>query len=139
MTPSQFHGPVVPVGNRDTHDGIAGHVVTEVFDYDGGRQVTAYIPADPCECVVFAGDGQLVSGWGGLLEKADVPTTMIVGAHRSPDETLRLHEYSPRFDPVRFAAHERFFVDDVRDVDEVTVRTGAAPRTNRDVRGLGEC
>ena len=39
---------------------------------------------------------------------------MIVGAHRLDDETLRLHEYSPAFDPVRFAAHERFFVEDLR-------------------------
>ena len=30
------------------------------------------------------------------------------------DETLRLHEYSPGFDPERFAAHEEFFVEDVR-------------------------
>src|SRR5262249_23093868 len=30
------------------------------------------------------------------------------------DETIRLHEYSPGFDPARFAAHEAFFVDDVR-------------------------
>ena len=39
---------------------------------------------------------------------------MIVGAHRVADETLRLHEYSPGFDPERFAAHEMFFVEDVR-------------------------
>ena len=39
---------------------------------------------------------------------------MVVGTHRLTDETLRLQEYSPRFDPDRFAAHERFFVDDVR-------------------------
>jgi hypothetical protein len=39
----------------------AGEVVTETFDYDGGRQVTVYIPADPPEAVVFAGDGQLIS------------------------------------------------------------------------------
>jgi enterochelin esterase-like enzyme len=38
---------------------------------------------------------------------------MIVGAHRVADETLRLHEYSPGFDPERFAAHERFFVEGV--------------------------
>ena len=30
------------------------------------------------------------------------------------DETFRLHEYSPGFDPERFAAHETFFVRDVR-------------------------
>lgn len=40
---------------------------------------------------------------------------MIVGMHRSADETQRLHEYSPAFDPDRFAAHERFFVDEVGD------------------------
>src|SRR5215469_14599393 len=92
----------------------AGEVVTETFDYDGGRQVTVYIPADPPEAVVFAGDGQLISQWGGVLEAADVPSTMIVGVHRLADEMLRLHEYSPGFEPQRFAAHEEFFVEDVR-------------------------
>jgi enterochelin esterase-like enzyme len=63
---------------------------------------------------VFAGDGQLIPQWGGVLEAAGAPATMIVGAHRVADETLRLHEYSPGFDPERFGAHERFFVEDVR-------------------------
>jgi len=62
---------------------------------------------------VFAGDGQVLSQWGGVLEAADVPSTMIVGVHRLADETLRLHEYSPHFHPGRFAAHETFFVEDV--------------------------
>jgi enterochelin esterase-like enzyme len=93
---------------------VSGELVTEAFEYDGGRQVTAYLPPDPPEAVVFAGDGQLISQWGAVLEAADVPPTMIVGAHRTADETLRLHEYSPRFDAERFAAHERFFVQDVR-------------------------
>ena len=92
---------------------VAGEFVTETFDYDGGRQVTVYVPPDPPEAIVFAGDGQMISRWGAFLESADVPSTMIVGAHRVADETLRLHEYSPGFDPERFAAHERFFVDDV--------------------------
>jgi pimeloyl-ACP methyl ester carboxylesterase len=39
---------------------------------------------------------------------------MIVGAHRLDDEWPRLHEYSPGFEPERFAAHEKFFVEDVR-------------------------
>ena len=73
-----------------------------------------YVPPDPPEAVVFAGDGQLISQWGESLEAADVPSTMIVGAHRLADETLRLHEYSPGFEPERFAAHEKFFVEDVR-------------------------
>ena len=33
--------------------------------------------------------------------------------HGLTDETLRLQEYSPVFDAERFAAHERFFVEDV--------------------------
>jgi len=56
-----------------------------------------------------------------VLETADLPPTMIVGAHRLDDEALRIHEYSLgentaafAFDPERFAAHERFFVGDVR-------------------------
>jgi enterochelin esterase-like enzyme len=94
-------------------DPIAGELVTETFDYDGGRQVTVYVPADPPEAVVFAADGQGISRWGGFLEAADVPSTMIVGVHGLADETLRLQEYSPVFDAERFAAHERFFVEDV--------------------------
>ncbi len=97
-------------------DPIAGELVTETFEYDGGRQVTVYVPPDPPEAVVFAGDGQLISQWGGYLEAADVPPTMIVGAYRTDaeDEMVRIKEYSPSFDEERFAAHERFFVDDVR-------------------------
>jgi enterochelin esterase-like enzyme len=93
---------------------IAGKLVTETFDYDGGRQVTVYVPPVPPEAAVFAGDGQLISQWGGLLEATDLPPTMIVGTHRPDDEMLRLHEYSPVFDAERFAAHEKFFVEDVR-------------------------
>ena len=92
---------------------IAGKIVTETFDYDNGRQITVYVPLDPPEAIVFAGDGQLIAPWGASLETADLPPTMIVGVHRVADETLRLHEYSPTFDPERFAAHERFFVGDV--------------------------
>ena len=91
----------------------AGDVVTETFDYDGGRKVTVYVPPVPAEAVVFAGDGQGISRWGGVLEAAGVPPTMIVGVHGLADETPRLHEYSPVFDAGRFAAHERFFVEDV--------------------------
>jgi enterochelin esterase-like enzyme len=93
---------------------IAGELVTETFDYDGGRPVTVYVPPVPPEAVVFAGDGQLISQWGGVLEAAGVPPVMIVGTHRLDDEMLRLQEYSPVFDGERFAAHEKFFADDVR-------------------------
>ena len=41
-----------------------GELVTETLEYDGGRQVTAYLPPDPPEAVVFAGDGQLIAPMG---------------------------------------------------------------------------
>ena len=97
----------------ETTGTIAGQLVTEAFDYDKGRQVTVYVPPGPPEAIVFAGDGQMISPWGRLLEAVDVPATMIVGVHRANGETLRLHEYSPQFDRARFAAHENFFVEDV--------------------------
>jgi pimeloyl-ACP methyl ester carboxylesterase len=106
-----------------------GEFVTEMFDYDGGRPVTVYVPPDPPEAMVFAGDGQRISKWGRLLEKAGALSTMIVGVHGLTDETLRLHEYSPGFELERFAAHEKFFVEDVRRWTES--RFGAALPTER--------
>jgi enterochelin esterase-like enzyme len=94
---------------------IAGELVTSRLEYDGGRPVTVYVPSAPAEAVVFAGDGQLISRWGESLETAGVPPTMIVGVHRLSDEMPRLHEYSPGLEPERFAAHEKFFVEDVRE------------------------
>ena len=108
---------------------IAGEFVTETFDYDGGRQVTVYVPPDSPEAVVFAGDGQRISQWGRFLEAADVPSTMIVGGHGLTNENLRLQEYSPVFDAERFAAHEKFFVEDMRQWTES--RFGVALPTER--------
>jgi enterochelin esterase-like enzyme len=93
---------------------IAGALITESLEYDGGRKVTVYVPPKPAEAVVFAGDGQLIPPWGESLEAAEVPPTMIVGVHRLADEMQRIHEYSPGFEPERFATHEKFFVEDVR-------------------------
>jgi Phosphotransferase enzyme family/Putative esterase len=99
----------------------AGQFVTETLPFDGSRQVTAYVPPRPPEAIIYAGDGQQIAPWGDVLESADLPSTMIIGLHRLDDEVLRIREYSPgentaglTFDPARFAAHENFFVDDVR-------------------------
>jgi len=92
----------------------SGEFVTETFEYDGGRQVTVYVPPEPPGAIVFAPDGQRISKWGRLLERAGVLSTMIVGVHGLTDEMPRLHEYSPGFEPERFAAHEKFFVENVR-------------------------
>ncbi|SDD15710.1 alpha/beta hydrolase [Auraticoccus monumenti] len=95
----------------------AGELVTATLDHDGGRQVTVYRPPMTPEAVVFAGDGQLIGPWGRDLGSTDAPPTMVVGVHRTPDEdeVVRLGEYSPTIAPERFAAHEAFFVGDVRD------------------------
>jgi enterochelin esterase-like enzyme len=98
-------------GNRV--GGVRG-LITETLDFDGGREVTAYVPSKRPDAIVFAGDGQLLPQWGQDLERPGLRSTMIVGIHRLPDETLRLHEYSPVFDAERFAAHEAFLMDDVR-------------------------
>lgn len=97
----------------------SGGLVSRTFDYDGGRTVTVYVPPAPPEAVVFAGDGQLIAQWGTDLDAVTGPPTMIVGAHRPDDEHLRLQEYvcngdSDWADPQRFAAHEKFLVEDVR-------------------------
>jgi enterochelin esterase-like enzyme len=99
----------------------AGELVTETLDYDGGRQVTAYVPPAPAKAIVFAGDGQSITLWARVLEAADLPPAMMIGAHGLGDEMQRIREYSPgkntpafTFDPERFAAHEKFFVEDVR-------------------------
>lgn len=91
---------------------MRGELVSEVFEYDGGRRVTVYVPPEPPEAIVYAGDGELIASWGEDLDTA----TMIVGAHHTSDEDemARIREYSPSFDEERFAAHEHFFVDDVR-------------------------
>ena len=91
----------------------AGQLVTETFTYDGGRQVTVYVPPAPPESIVFAGDGGWhISRLGEVLEAASAPSTMITGVHGLADDDARLRVYSPDAD--RFAAHEKFFVEDVR-------------------------
>lgn len=93
---------------------LAGQVINEPFDYDGGRQVTVYVPPDPAAAVVFAADGHWhTAKLAEALEAAKVPATMIVGMHGMPDDEGRFKEYVPTVDAERFAAHEKFFVDDV--------------------------
>ena len=72
----QAHNPVNrklsesdETGSKPT-GAVSGEFVTETFEYDGGRQVTVYVPPDPPEAIGF--------------------------------------------EPERFAAHEKFFVNDVR-------------------------
>jgi enterochelin esterase-like enzyme len=102
------------VSDRLSVAGVSGEFITETFEYDGDRQVTVYVPPQSFDAMVFAGDGHVLTSWAADLEGTDLPAAMVVGVHRPADETLRLHEYSPGFDPERFAAHETFLLRDVR-------------------------
>ncbi|MGJ6980774.1 alpha/beta hydrolase [Aestuariimicrobium soli] len=112
-------------------------LVTETFDFDGGRRVTVHVPDGTPEAVVYAGDGQLIAPWGADLSSVDAPPTLVVGVHRldtpgtsgdpeSDDPELRrLAEYSPGFAPATFAAHENFLLSEVR--SWVRARFGVDP------------
>jgi hypothetical protein len=49
--------PTLLTRRSTTMSTIEGELVTETFEYDSGRRVTSYVPPDPPEAVVFAGDG----------------------------------------------------------------------------------
>jgi hypothetical protein len=88
---SESGGTAKPTG------AVAGEFVTETFEYDGGRQVTVYVPPKLPQAIIFAGDGQRISKWGRLLEMADVPSTMIVGVRvrfRAPTSSLAFRSRS---------------------------------------------
>src|SRR5258708_32189559 len=90
---------------------IAGELIPETLEYDGGRQVTVYVPPDPPQAGGLAGDGQLISQWGAFVnEAAGVPPTMPVAAHGPAAVMERLHSSTPVFDAERFAAHARILV-----------------------------
>jgi enterochelin esterase-like enzyme len=90
-----------------------GRIITETLPFDGGRRVSVYLPSDSPTAIVFAGDGHSVAEWGDLLNAPQTPPTAIVGIHGLSDERQRLDEYSPVFNEARFAAHEKFFVNEV--------------------------
>ena len=115
---------------------VSGEFVTETFDYDGGRQVTVYVPPDPPEAVVFAGDGQFISQWGEVLETADAPSTMIVGVHGLADETPRLHS-TRRPCPGTVRGTREVLRRGRPPMDGGAVWSSAARRPHRGVRGLG--
>jgi hypothetical protein len=74
---SEFDGaPAEPTG------ALSGEFVTEAFEYEGGRRVPVYVPAGAPEAIVVAADGEGISKRGGLLEKAEVPSTGIVVSRR---------------------------------------------------------
>ena len=95
---------------------LNGALITETLAFDGGRSVTAYVPPEPPEALVYAADG----GWHierlayAIEASSETPPTMVVGVHGLDDDDGRLHEYVESFGGERFDAFERFFIEDVR-------------------------
>jgi hypothetical protein len=48
---------------------VSREFVTDMFEYDGGRQVTVYVPPEPPEAIVFAGDGQRIRSGAGCSRR----------------------------------------------------------------------
>ena len=94
------------------------------------RELTVYLPPDstsaPPSAVIYIADGQAVPEFAAVLEPritdGSLPSILLVGVHAAessfnhPSQDLRAQEYLPgeEFNPARFAAHARFFVDEVR-------------------------
>ena len=105
----------------------AGTMVTEILDYDGGRQVSVYVPPRPADSIVYAADGQWhIARLTEALERADLASTMIVGVHGLEGDD-RGHEYVNVPEANRFTAHEQFFVHDVRQWVESRFALGLPP------------
>lgn len=107
---------------------IRGELVTEQFEYDGGRSVTVYVPPTPADAVVFTADG----GWHTsrlveALEAGDTMAPLIVGVHGMDTDEGRFGEYVPGVNEARFAEHEKFFLNDVRDRVESRFAVKAEP------------
>ena len=94
---------------------------------DERRDLTVYLPPDSRrpKGVIYMADGQSVPEFAAVLEpriaEGRLPPILLVGVHSptgpfsDPSQDLRAQEYLPTEDhnPSRFAAHERFFVDEV--------------------------
>ena len=84
------------------------------------REVTLYLPPGHTPAgrypVIYAADGEVAGGLGHVIEphilSGALPPLLIVGAHAGDNE-LRAREYLPARDAARFAAHARFFVEEL--------------------------
>ena len=95
---------------------LSGSLVTETLSFDGGRDLTVYVPPGRPESVVYAADG----GWHterlarALEGSVEGPSTLVIGVHGLDDDDGRLHEYVEAFGGERFEVFEQFFAEEVR-------------------------
>lgn len=115
-TSGAVHGSSVIRCDNALVSPLNGSLVAETFDFDGGRDLTVYVPPVRPESVVYAADG----GWHterlarALEGSVRGPSTMVIGVHGLDDDDRRLHEYVEAFGGERFEVFEQFFAEEVR-------------------------
>ena len=136
-----WRGPEAPSA-PERAESLQGQISSYVIDstaLDEARDLTVYLPPghDPTQQypVVYAADGDLVSGFATILDPqvvdGSVPAVVVVGVHPAKyagttafydrAQDLRAQEYLMGENPERFQAHERFFVYEVSDWAEQTL------------------
>lgn len=139
-----WRGPEAPLPpeRADTLQGQLQEYTLDGVSMDEPRKVTVYLPRGYDSArrypVVYMGDGGTANIMAHFIEplilSEEVPPLLLVGVHAAedPEVDLRSQEYIPITNKARFAAHERFFVDEVSTWAEETL--GAA--TDRDQRAI---
>ncbi|MEM7338251.1 MAG: alpha/beta hydrolase-fold protein [Actinomycetota bacterium] len=126
----RFRGPAAPEELR-SNDPLVGSVIDHQVPSaacGGDRLVSVYLPpsheagsvADLP--VIYATDGNMFAPYARRLDAAIddgwCPPVAVVAAHSAPMDAIqgnqRALEYLPGFDDRRFDAHQRFFVDELR-------------------------
>ena len=140
-------GPPELRSNDPLRGTLTDHVV-DTADF-GGRPVSVYLPPGhrPGDGtpVVYATDGNMLAPYARRLDAAIedgvCPPVVVVGAHAAPADHVhgnqRALEYLAGFDPARFDAHQRFFVDELAGWAEDTLGV-PADRERRAVFGCSD-
>jgi enterochelin esterase-like enzyme len=143
--PVQWRGPNAPAVPTRAEP-LAGELRDVMLDSHAlgeRRALTVYLPPGRWEGlpVLYLADGGSAPRFAAVLEAGvaagATPAAVLVGVHSAvgePDVDLRGREYVPGMDPRRFAAHERFFVDEVAAWVERELG-GSADRERRAVAG----
>ncbi len=124
-------------------ESLAGSLTTDSLRstaLEGARAVTVYLPpawGGAPHRVVYLADGQQTEDYARVLEPAildgRVPPVALVGLHNARDRTPgsnvdgRAREYLVGVDSVRYAAHERFFLDEALPWAEARYGVSAEP------------
>jgi len=146
----RFRGATAPpeLRSNDPLRGTLDDHVVDTVDF-GGRPVSVYRPPGhrPGDGtpVVYATDGNMLAPYARRLDAAiedgACPPVVVVGAHAAPADHVhgnqRALEYLAGFDPARFEAHQRFFVEELPAWAEAAIGV-PAERERRAVFGCSD-